>query len=388
MMRIEVPGRRLKARTRITLAASALVLAATATTVTAIVVAMGLIPQYQFTAASPVATGTLTESPFPVTVATAVPVEGVVVSEPTDVVRLLLVFGVIALIVIGAAGVWGSWLVAGRVLRPLAGLNAAARQAAAGTFSHRVGLGAADDEFRELGETFDHMLDRLERSFDANERFAANVSHELRTPLATTKVLIAAARDGAEHAETGVLLDHLAAMNDRSVAIVDAMLDLADASSTPLVLADQDVAEIVDAALGEVSVMAAARDVEIVVDIVDVSVRADKVLLERVVANLLRNAVQHNQEHGTVWLRAVRSVSGVAMSVENTGAVVSEAVAASLAEPFYRAEGRLAPRTSVGADSHGLGLTLVSRIVDAHSGTLDIRTRSGGGLVVEVTIPG
>ncbi|GAB3607077.1 hypothetical protein GCM10027413_24860 [Conyzicola nivalis] len=349
---------------------------------------MSLIPQYQFTTVTAAPSNGLVDSLATGTAATQVPVDGVVVADTTDVVRLLLVFGVVVLLVIGALGVLASWIVAGRVLRPLSTLNEAARGAAEGKFDQRVALDAADDEFRELGDTFDFMLDSLERSFDANERFAANASHELRTPLTTVKVLIDGALARPQSTATTALLTKLASANDRTVGIVDALLDLSDVTAAPLTRSPHDVRSLVARAVAEVSPIAVAREVNIIADVPTVAVWADVVLLERAVANLVRNGVQHNETGGTVWITVADEQGTVRIRIENTGAVVDAATASSLAEPFYRVAGRIATGGAGVPDSHGLGLALVSRIVDAHGGRFEIRPRTRGGLVVDMTMPG
>ena len=381
---------RLSARSRITLATSAVALATAATTVAVMAVAMTAIPSYAFTTASEVAGTPSAPLPLATVISAPTPITGVVVADPLDVLRLLLIFGAIALVVVGVGGIWGSWIVAGRTLRPLQDLTAAVDKASSGSFTHRVGLVNADTEFRALGDSFDGMLRRLEVSFHTNERFAANASHELRTPLATTKLLLDVARLGPHSAPTRLLLDRLAAMNERTVAITTALLDLADTSTYRLTRVRSDIASIVASAVMELEQLTESQAVAVAVDVEATSVLADQVLVERVLVNLLRNAVQHNRPEGQAWVTVRRLPppdAEVVIRVENTGDVVRGEEALRFEEPFNRGRGRTAPAPNTSGDSHGLGLALVRRIVDAHEGELRIFPRDGGGLIVEVTFP-
>ena len=386
-------GRRaLSARTRITLASSLVAVGTAAITVAAVVVAMRFIPSYQFTSVTAVGTVDM-PAPLPSDAPMTVPqpLGAVVVADPQDLMRLLLVFAALALVLVGGGGILGSWIVAGRVLQPLSALNAAARRTAGGAFDHRVQLVGADDEFREFGEAFDYMLETLERSFDANERFAANASHELRTPLATTKLLLDVARGRDQNATNVLLLERLTTMNDRTIHIVNALLDLADSVTSALQREPQDLVSVVFDVVDELAPFAEARGVVVESRIAETTVIADRVLLERVVANLVRNGIQHNHRAGRVWIWAGREPSDsavVSLRIENTGPVVVPEDAAMLAEPFYRPGGRAAqPASDDAEESHGLGLALVSRIVDAHAGSLTIEPRTGGGLSVTVEFP-
>jgi len=351
---------------------------------------MTSIPSYDFTTASEVTGTPSVPLPTATVVSAPTPIADVVVADPADVIRLLLTFGAIALVVVGAGGIWGSWIVAGRTLRPLKDLTAAVDKAAAGSFSHRVQLANADSEFRALGDSFDEMLNRLEQSFHVNERFAANTSHELRTPLATTKLLLDTARLRAQPPETRLLLERLASMNERTVAITTALLDLSDASSPGLARIRSAIAPIVAHATEELTPLATSHAITMNIDLDADSIFADPVLVERVVVNLLRNAIQYNYPGGIVGLTVRRSSSpqaAVVIRMENTGDVVRTDLAERFEEPFNRGRGRIAPPPGTEHESHGLGLALVRRIIDAHDGKLRIAPRDGGGLAVEAVFP-
>lgn len=377
-------NRPMQARTRITLVTSAVVVATAATTVTTVVLAMGLIPRYQFTVATAttIHQSSITSAP-PIHVDTPQVINLPVITDPSELVRTLLLFGIVSLCVCGAAGVWGSWFVAGRALAPVMVLNTAVQRAAGGSFDHRVGLSHAAREFQELGDAFDKMLDQLEQSFGANERFAANASHELRTPLATTKLLLEMAATRAQTETNYVLLNRLAAMNDRASKIVSALLSLNDVSTRPLETTPQNLRPLIDLAVQELSLLAAERRVTVTAYVGDVTVPADAVLLERAIVNIVRNAVQHNRPGGHVFIHTSdwSAESAATLTITNSGKVLDTETLARITEPFYRPQGRHGGDD----DSHGLGLPLAARILDAHHGTLHIIGRPAGGLTVTMS---
>jgi two-component system sensor histidine kinase VanS len=359
-------------------------------------VLMRYVPSYDITHTTTAAATTLTPGATSLGglttaqgIATLKPV-GVVISNEADILNAILIASVLVLLVIGALGGWLIWLMVGRMLRPLQALSTAAERAALGSFEHRVGLTGADDEFTRLSRTFDNMLERLERLFTAQQRFAANASHELRTPLATTKTMLEVGRSDPDPSTIPQLLARLAETNDRNIAIVDALLDLSDA--TELAIAEEvlDVAEIVEAEVASAGAAAEARGVRLDVSLRPAPTAGDRVLLSRLVANLVGNAIRHNVPTGRVHVET-RWQGGshrpVVLVVSNTGDLVPDTTIALLTEPFYRARGRTHGTGLDGRDSHGIGLTLVASIVDAHHGVLEMRPRSAGGLVVTVRLP-
>jgi two-component system sensor histidine kinase VanS len=373
---------------------------------------MRYVPTYNFTAAGPplltpstLTPSTLTPSSFAPTGSTpvdATPVTasgtGIVISDVGDVLNTLFIVSSLALLVIGAFGAFLSWIIAGRMLRPLGALTRAAERASGGSLSHRVALTGPDDEFTRLSKTFDDMLDRLERSFTAHERFAANASHELRTPLVTTKALLDVGRDEPDPRRLPLLIERLSETNDRSLRIVEAMLDLSDTARTEITVEPVDLRAIVDAELAAIDHEAVAAGVTF-----DVHERrpeagattplGDPVLLGQLVGNLLTNAVRHNDERGLATVTIERREGAdrpASLTIENTGPEVSSKQLALLSEPFYRARGRVTtPPNARGAmpETHGLGLALVANIVEVHGGTLLLEARSGGGLVVTACLP-
>lgn len=370
-------GPRLSIRARFALAVTVTLLTLGGAMLLAVALVMRYVPTYNLRAA-----GSLTASStdaLAATPASTSTLPGVVISSASDVLGTLLIVSAIALVVIGAIGAGVSWLVAGRMLRPLRSLTVAAERAATGALDHRVGL-ARDDEFGRLATTFDTMLDRLERSFTAQRRFAANASHELRTPLATTKTIIDVALDEMPNDPRGVL-EQLEATNRRSIEVVEAMLDLSDIDRMAI---PRDPVELAALVREEVELMreeAAGRDLRIVTMLEPVVVQGDAALLRRLAANLIGNAVVHNVPGGIVTVTT--GGSSCALVVAGTGDPVPQETLRLLAEPFYRVRGRVQGN----GDRHGLGLALVAAIVDAHGGGLDIQAPADGGLRVAVQLP-
>ncbi|MFE7550022.1 sensor histidine kinase [Streptomyces gardneri] len=295
----------------------------------------------------------------------------------------MLMWSCLALLVTACCAVFVGWWTAGRVLRPVHEMTARAR----GLAEHaphgggapdgvwgRIAVSGPDDELKELGDTFDALLGRLEAAFDSQRRFIANASHELRTPLATQRVAIQVGLDD-DCDVRDVLLD----ANRRSERLIDGLLLLARSERGLSEREDVPLGEVVEEACGE------ADEAQVDVDAVVVGgggvVRGSRVLLAQLVRNLVANAVAYNVPGGTVDVR----VDGGVLTVTNTGPVVPAQDVDGLFEPFRRGEGR--DRTGPGA---GLGLSLVRSIAAAHGGTVRAVARDaaeGGGLVVTVTLP-
>ncbi|WP_046507276.1 sensor histidine kinase, partial [Streptomyces odonnellii] len=266
----------------------------------------------------------------------------------------MLFWSVAALLVMAACAVVVGWWTAGRVLRPVHAMTAKARRLSEHNLHERIGASGPDDELKELGDTLDELLSRLEKAFDSQRRFIANASHELRTPLATQRVAIQVGLDDLcspdELARTKrTLLDN----NRRSEQLIEGLLVLARSERE---VEDQ---ELVD--LGEAVEEEAARfGLDKSVSVIDAAVvRGNRLLLGQLVGNLLTNAVTYNVPDGTGTVDV--EVNGAALVVRNTGPVVAEEDVPALFEPFRRGEGR--DRMGRGA---GLGLSIVRSIAEAH----------------------
>ena len=291
---------------------------------------------------------------------------------------------------LAAVGLGGGWLLAGWILRPLKDINKAARIAATGRLDHRIRLAGRSDEFGQLADSFDHMLDRLHDAFMTQERFAANASHELRTPLTVTATMLEVARAAPASQDYPKLLERLAITNERAIGLTQALLRVADANAITAVAEQVDLAAAARTALDDHAAEAQRHGVTLDARLDPAPTTGDATLLAQLAANLVQNAVRHNVAggHAEVSTSTHRDAHapGVVLCVQNTGAPYSAQAAAQLAEPFLRGAGRTATRDGT-VRGYGLGLALVARIAAVHEGTLTIAPRDGGGLVTTVTLP-
>ena len=280
-------------------------------------------------------------------------------------------------------GLLGGWLLAGRMLAPLTRITQATRLAADGSLSHRVRLPGRSDEFRELADSFDAMLARLEGQVAEQQRFAANASHELRTPLAITQALLDVARNDPA-ADTAELLDRLRTVNTRAIDLTEALLLLSRAGKGSLTHDPVDLSLLVEEATETLLPLAEARGVTIdVCGDVALTVGSHALLLQ-LTTNLVHNALVHNLPgHGNVWVATAVRPGAVVLTVENTGEELTPELVSTLTEPFQRGT----RRTRTDDAGVGLGLAIVERITEVHGGSLVIVPRAGGGLRVTVQLP-
>jgi signal transduction histidine kinase len=291
----------------------------------------------------------------------------------------LLQYSLITLAVVLALAAILGWVVAGRVLRPLHRITAAARAASERNLSARVALRGPRDELHELAETFDEMLDRLQSAFDGQRRFIANASHELRTPLAVMRATVDVVLEDPDStpADLRDMAADIRAAVDHAEHLVGALLILARNERGLAVHDEIDLATVAEDVLDT----AALRDRRIHATLEPAVISGDPVLAERLVANLVENADRYNTPAGDIWISS-RTVAGESqLVVANTGALISAADAERIFEPFQR----LNQRTS--RDGFGLGLTLVASIASVHGGTATARPRQEGGLSITVAIP-
>jgi signal transduction histidine kinase len=280
-----------------------------------------------------------------------------------------------------AAVVW--WAIGRRVLRPLSAVTAAAQRASQEHLDERINLDGPDDELKELADTFDDMLNRLDLAFASQRRFVANASHELRTPLTSSRTLIdvAMAKSNRTIEQLETLIGRVRESVDQSEAIIDGLLTLArsDRGLTAHELVDLEAAaqDAID------QVVPAARDSDVIIsaDLSSGPTLGDRVLLERLVANLLDNAVRYNIAGGLIAVATGTKDDVSYITVTNTGPIVPEPELASLFEPFTRLDGRVSHGLGV-----GLGLSIVTSVVNAHHGDLHAVAHPTGGMTISVRL--
>ncbi|MFC8336204.1 sensor histidine kinase [Streptomyces rubiginosohelvolus] len=307
--------------------------------------------------------------------------------------KQLLNWSFAALLVMTAGAVGVGWWIAGRVLRPVHAMTAKARRLSEKTLHERIASSGPDDELKELGETLDALLGRLEKAFDSQRRFIANASHELRTPLATQRAAIQIGLDDPSPEDLVRTRQTLLDTNRRSERLIEGLLVLAR-SERGLATDEREVVRLDHVVREETARYPAVRGggdspegrgaggagPVVNVAVAACSVRGNRLLLAQLVANLLANAVTYNVPGGSVEV-ALSDEGG--LLVRNTGPVVSEADVAGFFEPFRRGEGR--DRMGPGS---GLGLSIVRSIAMAHGGTVTaVPGPEGGGLAVTVRLP-
>ncbi|MCH0538859.1 HAMP domain-containing histidine kinase [Streptomyces sp. MUM 203J] len=274
---------------------------------------------------------------------------------------------------------------AGRVLSPLGRITRTARQVAGSDLSRRIELDGPDDELKELADTFDDMLERLERAFTAQQRFVANASHELRTPLAINRTLLEVhLSDPDAPVELRELGKTLLATNERSEQLVEGLLLLARSDNQIIERKPVDLAEVASRAIDQVRAEAEDKGVELRVRTEPTVVQGNGVLLERIALNLAQNAVRYNVQEGG-WTEVTTGVEHgqAVLVVANTGPVVPAYEIDNLFEPFRRLR-----QERTGSDKGvGLGLSIARSVARAHGGHISAEPRAGGGLVMRVTLP-
>ncbi|MDQ1039475.1 two-component system sensor histidine kinase VanS [Streptomyces sp. V3I8] len=283
-----------------------------------------------------------------------------------------------------AFGLVGGWILAGRMLAPLTRIADATRLASTGALAHRIRLPGRRDEFRDLADTFDTMLARLEAHVAGQRRFAANASHELRTPLAVSKTLLEVARADPGH-DTGEIIDRLHAVNTRAIDLTEALLLLSRAEQRSFTLEPVDLSLLAEEATETLLPLAERHGVRVGTSGDIALTTGSRALLLQLTTNLVQNAIVHNLPgRGVVRVDTGVRPGGAVLTVENTGGSISPQLAATLTEPFRRG----AERVRAGHPGVGLGLAIVETITHAHDGTLTLTPRPAGGLRVTVELPG
>jgi signal transduction histidine kinase len=292
-----------------------------------------------------------------------------------DILRFQWTVTLITIAVLTAVSVAAGWWLSGRLLRPLHQITATARRLSVSNLHDRIALTGPRDELKELADTFDAMLDRLERSVNSQRQFVANASHELRTPLAIQRAAIQIGLDDPAPERLAEVREELLAVNRRTERLIDGLLTLAQGDR------GLDAWETValDAVVHRAVDVRPSDGVTVSVDTEPTTASGDPVLLERLVANLVDNAVRHNVPGGTVEVH----LAGGVLTVRNTGPEVPEERVGELFEPFRR----LRTTRTRSVDGAGLGLSIVASIARAHDATVAARPNPGGGLELTVGFP-
>ncbi|HVQ96490.1 MAG TPA: ATP-binding protein [Mycobacteriales bacterium] len=291
--------------------------------------------------------------------------------------------GALALAGVGLGAVWLGWLFAGRVLRPVKRITATARRVADRSLHERIGLGGPPDELRELADTVDSMLERLDRSFDGQRAFVANASHELRTPLTINRTLLEVALSRPDtSADLRQLGGTLLEVNARHERLIDGLLLLARSDREITDREPVDLAELAAHVVEQVRGTAARTGVAVTTSLRPAPTAGDPLLLERLVFNLVDNALRYNIPGGTVQLTVHSGTESAALAVVNTGPAVSRYEIPGLFQPFRRLAGRVG---STGGT--GLGLSIVRAVARAHGGEARAEPGPDGGLRVTVSLP-
>jgi signal transduction histidine kinase len=300
----------------------------------------------------------------------------------------LLIGSVVALAIMAAVSVVLGWFVANRVLRPLRTMTAATRRISADNLHARLAVPGPVDEVKDLADTIDELLERLEGAFAAQRRFVANASHELRTPLATMRASLDVAEAKPEPAppQTAVLAGRLRTQLDQVDGLLEGLLVLARAQHGDLPgHTTLSLDAVLDAALAARAGAIGAKTLTVhsASSPDGAWVQGSQALICRLVDNVLDNAVTHNVAGGWISVRTEASEPTAWLVVETGGAVLDTRQVQQLAQPFRRLG---AERTGSGQGA-GLGLSIVAAIAEAHGGTLDLYARPGGGLRVSVGLP-
>ena len=301
-----------------------------------------------------------------------------------DRLQLLIAAGV-ALAVIAVAAAAIGWLIAGQVLRPLRTITAAARRISASSLHERLALHGPGDELKELADTLDSLFARLESSFDAQRRFAANASHELLTPLTRERTLlqVTLADPDATAGTWRAVSQELLASNVEQERLIEALLTLASSEAGPAERGPADLAAITSAALAAAQPAITRLGLHVQADLQPAVLAGDPLLVQQLAANLIDNAAGHNIPGGSIQVSTGTSPAGAVLSVASSGPVIPAADVDRLFQPFQR----LGPRPARRAGGHGLGLSIVAAIATAHAAAITARPRPGGGLAIDVTFP-
>lgn len=275
------------------------------------------------------------------------------------------------------------WVVAGRALRPLQRITATAQRVSQDSLDERIALQGPHDELKELADTFDAMLARLSSAFTSQRRFVANASHELRTPLTVmrTELEVTLSDPRATNAELRDMAETVRIALGRTERLIEALLTLARSESALTAREHVDLADAARLALDQVGHEAGAAGLHVTTELSEAPVLGNRRLLERLVANLVENAVRHNQDGGAVHVRTRVDGERALVAVDNDGDRLPPEALGSLLEPFQRLE------RGARGDGAGLGLSIVRSVATAHGGRVSLHARTTGGLRATVELP-
>ena len=298
-----------------------------------------------------------------------------------DLDRLLTISWIVLLATTAGAAVLG-WIAAGRVLRPVREITVTARTISAGNLHARLAVTGPNDEFKQLGDTLDDLLGRLEAAFEAQRRFVANASHELRTPLTLERTLlqVALADPNATEGTLRATCEELLAAQTDQERLLEALLTLASSERGLECREPVDLPALADAELRRLSPKLERRGLTLETKLGPAATSGEPALIQRLIANLIDNAIDHNVDGGLVEIRTETVAEQATLTVANTGPPIPAHDVDRLFEPFQRLYGR---RTA-GDAHHGLGLSIVRAIAIAHNAGVTATPRAGGGLVVTV----
>ncbi|WP_203433283.1 sensor histidine kinase [Jiangella asiatica] len=305
---------------------------------------------------------------------------GVAASAREAALDNILLSSTLAVAVLAALSVAVGWWVAGRVLRRLHRVTATARDLSWQDLRRRIAMDGPRDELKELADTFDELLSRLDQAFDAQRRFAANAAHELRTPLAIERTAIQVGLRDPTPDQLREVRDQLLETNRRSERLIDGLIVLARGDAGLATREPVDLAVVVDDVTERFAALAAEHEVTVAVDARPVRLAGDSALLDQLVSNLVQNAIRYNHPGGRV---AVRTLTPVGVEVTNTGPRVPAGDVDRLFEPFQRGN---ATRTGSNSGA-GLGLSIVRAIAHAHAGVITATPNPAGGLTIHVILP-
>jgi signal transduction histidine kinase len=329
--------------------------------------------------------GSSAESVTAVPVGRAVPLHDAVTQQHSADVASLLAVSWLTLALTAVASAPLGWFVAGRMLRPLRQMTASARTISAGNLHDRLALAGPDDEFKQLGDTVDDLLSRLEAAFAAQRRFVANAAHELRTPLTLERTLlqVALADPNVSEASLRATCEELLQAGRNHERLLEGLLTLATGERGLERREWFDLAPIAQRSLDALRPELESRSLDTKVLLVPASVLGDPALLQRLVANLLDNAVRYNRPKGWIEVETSTSSEGTTLRIANSGSAVAPEAVEGLFEPFHR----LGAERVADNGHYGLGLSIARAIAAAHGATITAEAPADGGLVVRVVFP-